>query len=213
MGTVNTASRRAIIVRTAALVALAACAGTTTSIPISWRNPGYEGVVFDDLLVIGVGRNEGSRRLFEDEFTKKLASEGARAKASWQLLPSSDPLSREEIAKAVQEGDFDAVLITRLLGVDKEQQYVKGSRYSVPTNYYGSAYYGYYATSYAVVHEPGYFKTNTTYRLETNLYSVNDSGLVWSGQSDTVNPNSVADVIDSMTTAVAKTLRTEGLIL
>lgn len=212
MPTVNHSTPRALVVVTAAIVAICACASTKTSIPISWRNPGYEGMVFDDLLIIGVGRNESSRRLFEDEFAKKLASEGARAKPSWELLPSSDPLTREEIADAVRQGSFDAVLITRLLGVDKEQQYVKGSSYSVPANYYGSAYYGYYATSYAVVHEPGYFKTNTTYRLETNLYAVSDSGLVWSGQSDTVNPSSVADVIDSMTNAVAKALRAERLI-
>ncbi|MEM8609041.1 MAG: hypothetical protein AAGF92_18195 [Myxococcota bacterium] len=208
----NIPLRRTLTASLASLVVLSSCAGTKTSIPISWRNPGYESAVFDDLLVIGVGRNEGSRRLFEDEFAKKLSAEGARAQASWELLPDTTQLTQEQIANAVQAGSFDAVLITRLLSVDKEQEYVEGSTYSVPGNYYGSAYYGYYATSYAVVHEPGYFKTNTTFRLETNLYAVSDSGLVWSGQSDTVNPSSVADVIDSMTTAVANTLRQQRLI-
>ncbi|MEM7136153.1 MAG: hypothetical protein AAF500_06215 [Myxococcota bacterium] len=195
-----------------AIALLGACAGTPTTVPISWRNPGFEGVVFDDLLIIGVGQNEGSRRLFEDEFAKQLASQGARAQPSWQLLPQSTQISREELDVALQQGSFDAVIVTRLLGVDKEQEYVQGSTHTVPSNYYAIPYYGYYATSYAVVHEPGYFKTNTTFRLETNLYSVASRGLVWSGQSDTVNPTSIADVIDSMTAAVAKTLREQRLV-
>jgi hypothetical protein len=48
--------------------------------------------------------------------------------------------------------------------------------------------------------------------LETNLYSVATSGLVWSGQSETVNPESIPDARDSMTAAVAKKLKEEKLI-
>ena len=194
------------------LFGLVACSGTKTTIPLTWRNPGYEGVVFTKLLVIGVGEDESARRLFEDEFAEALSSEGAQAKPSWGLLPQSTQLTREEVAAAVQQGDFDAVIVTRILSIDKEQEYVQGRSYTVPSGYYGSGYYGYYATSYAVVHEPGYFKTNTTFRLETNLYAVGNGGLVWSGQSDTLNPSSIAEVIDSMTKAVSKELREERLI-
>jgi hypothetical protein len=48
--------------------------------------------------------------------------------------------------------------------------------------------------------------------METNLYSVASSDLVWSGQSATLNPDSLAEVIDSMTAAVAKKLKEEKLI-
>ena len=105
---------------------------------------------------------------------------------------------------------FDGVLVSRLLSVNQSQEYVPPSTHTVPTSYHG--YYDYYGTSYALVHEPGYFKTNTTFRLETNLYSVPAGGLVWSGQSETLNPASLTDVIDSMTAAVAKRLKEEKLI-
>jgi hypothetical protein len=103
-------------------------------------------------------------------------------------------------------------VITRLLRVAKSQEYVPPSTYSVPSTYHGYGYYGYYGTSYEVVHQPGYFKTNTTFVLETNLYSVATADLVWSGQSETLNPESLTDVIDSMTAAVAKKLKAEKLI-
>ncbi len=180
--------------------------------PLSWKNPTYEGGPFRKLFVIGIGENDAARRLFEDTFAKAIAAEGAAAQASWGLLPKTDALSEEEIRAALEGGDFDAVLITRPLRVDRTEQYVPPSSYAVPTTHYGYGYYGYYGTSYSVVHEPGYYKTNTTYRLETNLYSVATGDLVWSGQSETMNPSSLNDVIDSMTATVAKKLKSEKLL-
>jgi len=200
-----------LIVIMAALT-LAACSKTKTSIPLSWRNPGVEQTVFNKLLVIGVGENEGARRLFEDTFAKALAGQGTSAQASWGLLPQSTQLTEEQIRGAIEGGDFDGVLISRMLSVNQEQEYVPGSSYAVPTTYHGYGYYGYYGSSFETVHDPGYFKTNTTFRVETNLYSVATSDLVWSGQSDTLNPESLTDIIESMTAAVAKKLKEEGLI-
>ena len=196
-----------------ALAALAGCKkGASTTVPLAWKNPNYQGEAFKKLFVIGVAHDEGSRRLFEDTFAKAIATEGAAAQASWGHLPQSEQLTEEQVRGAIEGGDFDGVLITRLLGVDQSEEYVPPSTHTVPTTHYGYGYYGYYGASYAVVHEPGYFKTNTTFRLETNLYSVATGDLVWSGQSETLNPESLTDVIHSMTSAVAKKLKSEKLI-
>ena len=195
-----------------ALASLSACNKTSTTIPLSWRNPQYANGGFQKLFVIGVGEDNGARRLFEDTFAKAIAQEGAAAQASWGHLPQSEQLTEEQIRGAIEGGDFDGVLVTRLLNVEQSKEYVPPSTHTVPTTYHGYGYYGYYGTSYAVVHEPGYYKTNTTFRVETNLYSVATGDLVWSGQSDTLNPESLTDVIDSMTAAVAKKLKSEKLI-
>jgi hypothetical protein len=200
-----------------AVSSLTACSTTQTNIPQSWRNPGYEQTVFKKLFVIGVAENQENRQAFEDAFAKAIVNAGGAAQASWGVLPQSTQLSEEQIRGAIEGGDFDGVLITRLLSIDKDQEYVPGSTYNNPrTSYYaagyGYGYYGFYGTTYVKVHEPGYFKTSTTFRLETNLYSVATSGLVWSGQSETVNPESIPDARDSMTAAVAKKLKEEKLI-
>ena len=199
------------------IVLVAVCAlgckdKTQTTIPLAWRNPSYGGVGFVKLFVIGVGADDASRRLFEDTFAQAIAREGAAAQASWGHLPQTGQLTEAQIRAAIEGGDFDGVLITRLLGVDETEEYVPPSTHTVPSSYYGYGYYGYYGTSYAVVHEPGYYKTNTTFRLETNLYSVATGDLVWSGQSETVNPESLTAVIESMTAAVASKLKSERLI-
>jgi hypothetical protein len=203
-----------------AAATLAACSKTKTSIPQSYRNPGYEQTVFKKLFVIGVAENQENRQAFEDAFAKAIADEGGAAQSSWSLLPQSEQLTEEEIRAAVAAGNFDGVLITRLLSVDKDQEYTPASTYNNPrTRYYsggggmyGYGFYGFYGTTYAKVHEPGYFETSTTIRLETNLYSAANDGLVWTGQSDTVDPKSIPDARESMTTAVAKKLKEEKLI-
>ncbi|MBT8468644.1 MAG: hypothetical protein KJN97_07825, partial [Deltaproteobacteria bacterium] len=77
---------------------------------------------------------------------------------------------------------------------------------------YGYGYYGFYGTTYAKVHEPGYFDTSTTIRVETNLYSLSTDALVWTGQSATVDPKSIPDARGSITHAVAQKLKEEKLI-
>ena len=203
-----------------AAATLAACSKTKTSIPQSYRNPGYEQTVFKKLFVIGVAENQESRQAFEDAFVKAIGEQGGVAQGSWGVLPQSEQLTEEEIRAAIEAGNFDGVLITRLLSVDKDQEYTPASTYNNPrTRYYsggggmyGYGFYGFYGTTYAKVHEPGYFETSTTIRVETNLYSAANDGLVWTGQSDTVDPESIPDARESMTTAVAKKLKEEKLI-
>ena len=75
-----------------------------------------------------------------------------------------------------------------------------------------AGYYQSYKSRYSETTQQGYYETKETYRLKTELYSVATGDLVWWGQSDTTDPKRVSDVIDSMTDAVAKELKTEGLI-
>ena len=151
-----------------ALSALAACSTTTTNISQSYRNPGFEETVFKKVLVIGVAENQEGRQAFEDAFAKAIADEGGEAQASWTLLPQNTQLEEEQIRAALEGKNFDGVLITRLLSVDKDQEYVEPKAYSNPKTtyyaggggyygrgYYGGGYYGFYGTTYATVHEPG----------------------------------------------------------
>jgi ABC-type amino acid transport substrate-binding protein len=217
---VNKTLLHKLLIAAITISGLTACNKTQTSISQSYRNPGYEQTVFKKLFVIGVAESDESRQAFENAFAKAIAGEGGGAEASWGVLPNDTQLEEEEIRAALAAGGFDGVLITRLLSVDKDQEYTPASTYNHPrTRYYsgggglyGYGFYGFYGTTYAQVHEPGYFETSTTIRLETNLYSVANDGLVWTGQSETVDPESIPDARESMTAAVAKKLKEERLI-
>lgn len=207
----------------ALLCSLGACkTATTTSFSQSYRNPGYENTVFGNVMVVGVAPNLENRRAFEDALTSAITHEGGTARASYELLPHEEKLTEDQLHSAIQADGFDAVLITRLLSVDKSTEYTPPKKYNNPqTRYYPAApgwgygyggYYGFYGTTYAEVHEPGYFETSTTLKLETNLYSVATNELVWTGQSETIDPDSIEDARASVTATVAKKLKAEGLI-
>jgi hypothetical protein len=182
-----------------------------TKIPVSWRNPAREGVLYQRIFVIGVAEIDTRRRLFEDRFAAALSRKGAVASPSYGVLPRSQRLTEAEIRGAIRGGDYDAVVVTRLLGVEEKTEYVPPRTYTVPDYYYG--YYGYYGATWEVVHEPGYYETHRIVRLETNLYDIATGELVWSGQSETFDPDSFG-TIDSVTKAVAERLsRGGGLII
>jgi hypothetical protein len=205
------------------LFLLAACKTTTTTdFSQSYRNPGFEETVFKKVLVIGVAENPESRQAFEDALVSAIAAEGGTAAPSYTILPDSEQISEDQLHAAIENEGIDGVLITRLLSVDKSKEYTPPKKYNNPqTRYYTASrgwgygyggFYGFYGTTYAEVHEPGYFETSTTLKLETNLYSVATNELVWTGQSETIDPDSIEDARASVTRAVAKKLKEERLI-
>ncbi len=204
------------------LVALSACKTTATNFSQSYRNPGYEETVFKKVMVIGVTQDQETRQAFENALASAIKNEGGTAQASITVLPHEDQITEDQLHAAIDAGGFDGVLLTRLLSVDKSQEYTPPKKYNKPrTRYYPASpgwgygyggFYGFYGTTYAEVHEPGYFDTSTTLKLETNLYSVATNELVWTGQSETIDPDSIEDARASMTKAVAKKLRGERLI-
>jgi hypothetical protein len=199
------------ILRAALLAtALLAACGTVTKIPNAWRNPAHEGTPFEKIFVIGVAKSDANRRLFEDRFAAVLSDHGAVASPSYGSLPHSERLTEGQVRDAIDGGGYDGVIVTRLLGVEEKEEYVPPRTYTVPRHYGG--YYGYYGASWDVVHQPGYYETHTIVRLETHLYDVGTGELAWSGQSETFDPDSLEDIIDSATQAVAKRLGEESLI-
>ena len=205
-----------------ALAALTACSKTATSFSQSYRNPGYEETVFKNVLVIAIAQDQDSRQAFEDALTSAVANEGGTAQASIGVLPHEEQLTEDQLHAAIDAGGFDGVLLSRLMSVDKDSEYTPPKKYNNPrTRYYAASpgwgygyggFYGFYGTTFAEVHEPGYFETSTTLTLETNLYSVATNELVWTGRSETIDPESIEDARASVTEAVAKKLKAERLI-
>jgi hypothetical protein len=205
-----------------ALSTLTACSKTTTSFSQSYRNPGYEETVFKNVLVIAIAQDQDGRQAFEDALVSAVANEGGSAEASIGVLPHEEQLTEDQLHAAIDAGGFDGVLLSRLMSVDKDSEYTPPKKYNNPrTRYYPASpgwgygyggFYGFYGTTFAEVHEPGYFETSTTLTLETNLYSVATNELVWTGRSETIDPDSVEDARASVTEAVAKKLKAERLI-
>ena len=205
-----------------AVLVLASCKTTATNFSQSYRNPGYEQTVFQKVMVIGVASDPESRKSFEDALVGAIRAQGGAAEPSYETLPGDEQITEDQLHAAINAGGYDAVVLTRLVSIDKSRDYTPPKKYNKPkTRYYPAGwgygfgyggFYGFYGTTYAEVHEPGYFDTSTTLTLETNLYSVATNELVWTGRSDTIDPQSIDDAQASATHAVAEKLKAEHLI-
>jgi len=60
---------------------------TPTKIANTWKDDGYRGAPFSDFFVIGVAKQENTRRSFENKFVEKLQAAGVQAVASSSVMP------------------------------------------------------------------------------------------------------------------------------
>ena len=182
----------------------------------SWFNPKYEGQIFHKILVIGVARNPEVRADFEDEMAEKIARPGIQTIPGNQILLRPDPsakLNLDYLREQIRDNQIDAVVVSRLLKIDKKVVSVPGSTYVAPFPYYYS-FYGYLGAVYPVMYDPGYTEEHTTVSVETNVYATGkpNGDLVWTGASESFNPKSAKKVADGLVKEVPKQMEKDGLL-
>ena len=186
----------------------------STKLVASWKNPQYAATKFHRVLVLGMSAKPGVRADFEDALSQLVTREGVEAVPGNTILlrPEGTQLNLDYLKTQVKAFKIDAVIVSRLVKVDKNVTYIPGGPYLMPP-YYGS-FYGYYSNIYPVVYSPDYLREDTTVRVETNVYAVNDGEgqLLWSGVSDTFNPGSAQKAIEGISKLIVKELQ-KGAIL
>ena len=182
---------------------------------VSWTNPKYSGPKPHRILVIGMSENPEVRADFEDDLSSALASDHLEVIPGNTILfrPHSAELDPDYLKAQIRDFKIDAVLVSRLIKVDKKVTYVPGHSYAVPYGYYHS-FYGYYGTAYRQVYSPDYLREETTVRVETNFYAATppDDELIWTGTSDSFNPKSAKKVIDGLVKLIVKELTKQNLL-
>ena len=188
--------------------------GKSTKLIVSWKNPEYSGARFHRILVLGMSAKPGVRADFEDALSALITQAGIEAVPGNTILlrPEGTKLDLNYLKTQVSAFKIDAVIVSRLVKVDKNITYVPGTPY-MPYPYYGS-FYGYYGALYPVVYSPDYLREDTTVRVETNVYAVTsgEGQLVWTGTSDTFNPKSADKAISGLSKLIMKELQKAAIL-
>jgi hypothetical protein len=200
----------------AILLTLTAASGKSIKVVASWFNPNYKGQQFHKVLVIGVAQDLKVRADFEDRMAAYLARPGVQTIPGNQLLLRPDPNAKPDfdyLRAQVRSHQIDAVVVSRLLRIDKEVTSIPSSTYVSPFPYYYS-FYGYLGAVYPMVYDPGYTWEDTTVSVETNVYDTRppDGNLVWTGVSNSFNPKSAKKVADGLAKEVPRQMEKDGLL-
>ena len=196
------------------LLGASVAGGKSTKLVASWKNPQYTPAKFHRVLVLGMSAKPGVRADFEDALSQLVTEAGIEAVPGNTILlrPEGTQLNLDYLKTQIKEFKIDAVIVSRLVKVDKNVTYVPGQPL-MPYPYYGS-FYGYYSAIYPVVYSPDYIREDTTVRVETNVYSVTsgEGQLLWTGMSDTFNPSSAKKVIEGLSKLIVKELQKEAML-
>jgi hypothetical protein len=72
--------------------------------------------------------------------------------------------------------------------------------------------YSYYSVAYSYVRQPSYIGQDPVIHIETNLYEVKSTRLVWSAVSASYSPKKASEIVMPLTKLVARTLKDEGFV-
>jgi len=187
----------------ALLSLLGAC--TTTRLVHEWMpSEAQVQVPVKSVLVMGISKEEGPRRRFEDTFSASLALAGVKAVPMYKVHPELGEADPDKLKSLIAETGVDGILVTRLVRVDSREQ-VQGNAWPAP--YMG--FYGFYHNVWVNYDTVSVYKVAV---METNLWTGKTGQLLWSGTTESTDPEDVKRIIDDFSKVVTDTLAKKGLI-
>lgn len=191
--------------------------GSNTSIVNSWRDPKItvSQENFKKVLVVALVKDEASRRVTEN----RIASSNEIFKTSYQYLnEATKDLTKEQKLKILQDENFDGVVTMRLVSKEKETTYVPGTYTGMYyggfdgmyTGMYGYGFGNWYGMYSPNFYDPGYYQETTSYMVETNIFSLKENKLIWTGTTESQYVTDLGQTVDAIMQAVVKEMRKDG---
>jgi len=191
------------------LITLGGC-GSRSSLVRSWSDP-QQVVPVQDVLVVGISKNEAAVRLWERIFVQAFAERGVKASSAIEITGFMPEPDKAVLQKAIRKSGADEVLITHILDRSSTTYTRPGYVRYVPGGLYRNLY-GYYGHAYRAVYLPPQDVTRTTVLLETNLYNARSGQLLWSGQTRSRDPRLLKSDFGELVTLMLDDLAQKGLL-
>jgi len=187
------------------LLCLSGC--VSTSLVDRWKDASFSGPPLHKVLVVGVQRDDGARRVWEDGMVAALARQGTDSSASYRLFPSKAPTAEELGSTASREG-FDGVLATHFVGASRRNYWVPGDvGFGVGWRW---RYYGYWGAAYG----PGYVETEHRSDYQTDVFTIDAAGgkLIWTGITRSIDVRSTSHTTDEIGHVLVPALIQQGIL-
>lgn len=199
-----------LLLVSASIISLFTSCASSTKMAGSWQNEEYNGKI-NKVLVLALAKQDWNRKAFEYTLRDEFKDYGLEAMATLDVITVDHKIEKETFAKYFKDKDIDAVTVSRVIGVDEKETQVYNSMYTIPYGYY-NGFSTFYFNVYDYVYNPGYKITSETVRIETNLYDAKNGNLIWSGISESLDPDDIFDLIDNVSKLIVKEFDSLGYI-
>lgn len=195
--------RRTVLVGLVCSLALVACSSyTLTNV---WREPEFKGPPVRKVMVLGVSSSDTNRRVFEDGFTQALQAAGTTAQPSYPLLPDRGQIPDDKIKASLAQSGAEAVLITRLIRVEREVSVTPAAPMM-----YGRGFYGWYGTAWSTM--PASVDTYNVLTIETTLWDMRIEKPLWTGTTQTREVTDIAKATSGLAAVLIERMKKDGVI-
>lgn len=183
---------------------------SSTKITSSWREPDKTVTInqLNKVLVVALFNNETNRHKAEDQMAGYLKGKGV---VSYNYF--SDKFDRKNeavIRERIGADGFDGAVTMRLIDVEKEKIYMPSNQPFYPA--YSRNFPAFYFRNYSYYQQQDYYQTTRIYTVETNVYSIKEDKIIWTGITKTTDPEGVNKLTDEIAEVVYKRMVKEGFI-
>jgi len=193
-----------------ALAASLVSACMSTTLTTSWVDTASPTRLndFKKILVISAMPDETSRRTSEDKLVSMLQGRGTPS----YLYPKNivKGVDVTSLIESLKIEGYDGAIVMRLIDVDKELQYTPGAYSTYPTYY--RSFSGYYGASWGYYNDPGYYSSTKKFSVETNVYSLNEDKMLWTGITESTDPAGVERMTEEIAYVVKEKMIKDGFI-
>ncbi|MCB0725852.1 MAG: hypothetical protein KDD00_00175 [Ignavibacteriae bacterium] len=194
---------------------------SVTDISGTWKKPGTIPQKYTKIAVLGLSKSRVNNSTIESAVVSNLKQYGINAISGSNILTSNfldsdgdgkvDDGSKEQIAQKLIDAGVDGALVLSLQDVKKSEQYVPGTSFYTPyAGFYG--FNSYYWGAYNTINTPGYYTQTTNYFISSNFYNMKNTELIWSAQSETMDPQSLSGFASSFAPVIAQEFASAGVV-
>jgi hypothetical protein len=201
---------RNVLTALAASALVLACA-TPAMTTKTMHDPDYADAMFSNFLVIGIGENYDARAQFERQLVAAIKSEGGAATAYYTIVGNKTQLTRDDIGKAIDDGGFDALLVTRVKGQESTVDVVSGAPETKTTRRSGTAF-DLFRYDYEDLNDPDTVEVSTSVVVVCELYAASDQKKIWAIESSASSTDGTGVLIDKEVETIIKHLKKDRLI-
>lgn len=183
------------------------CAATSATV----ADLGLNDTSYSNFLVIGVAGNYNSRAQFERVTVSALKSKGASASTYYSVVGGNKAITAEDIRTAVQSGNFDAVLVTRVLDTQSDLK-VNKDREEIDATPIGGRLVNLFRYDYTDYKNPGSIDLKTSVTLASELYSAATEEIVWSMEQTSKGETNLGLLVDETAATLITRMERDDLI-
>jgi len=198
-----------------AVIFLAGCAASRTTIQSSWTDAAYAGPPLDRLAVVALFDTRADSLAFERSASDYFAMHGVATVPAHELLTptATQTLDEAEIRERLAATNVDGILIFRLLAIDERHEYQLSGPY--PPNAPSSGVDGGAYPSSPVASatgSQGYWIEQDFVVAETALFDNRSDRLLWTAKSETLEDARSRRTSESLVRTIARQLFAMDLI-